>query len=145
MILMPEKKVHLRIVTPEEVKVDEKADMVIMRCTTGDMGILPGHESRSAVLDYGVLRILDGNDERRLAVFGGLAEVKNDVVTVLTNIAERPEDINRALAEEDREKAERRLESAEDDIEIQSSQVLLRRSLVRIEVSSYPLLRSKSD
>jgi len=142
---MPEKKVHLRIVTPEEVKVDEKADMVIMRCTTGDMGILPGHESRSAVLDYGVLRILDGNDERRLAVFGGLAEVKNDVVTVLTNIAERPEDINRALAEEDREKAERRLESAEDDIEIQSSQVLLRRSLVRIEVSSYPLLRSKSD
>ena len=90
MTCMPEKKVHLRVVTPEEVKVDEKADMIIMRCTTGDMGILPGHESRSAVLDYGVLRILDGNDERRLAVFGGLAEVKNDVVTILTSVAERP-------------------------------------------------------
>ena len=139
---MPEKKVQIRFVTPEEVKVDEKADMIIMRCTTGDMGILPGHESRSAVLDYGVLRILDGNNERRLAVFGGIAEVKKDVITILTSVAERPEDINRALAEEDRAKAIRRLESAEDDIEIRSSQVLLRRSLVRIEVSSYPILRS---
>jgi len=141
---MPEKKVHLRIVTPEEVKVDEKADLVIMRCTTGDLGIMVGHEPRSAVLDYGVLRILDDDAERRLAVFGGIAEVKDDVVTILTSIAERPEDIDRALAEEDRENAELRLENAEDDIEIQSSQVLLRRSLVRIEVSSYPILR-KSD
>ncbi|MCL2030471.1 MAG: ATP synthase F1 subunit epsilon [Oscillospiraceae bacterium] len=134
------KQVRLRIITPEEIKVDERAAMIIMRCTTGDMGILPGHEARSAVLDYGVLRILNPDGERRIAVFGGLAEVRDDVVTVLANAAEWPEDIDRARAEADRELAERRLQETQDDLEVRSNQAVLRRSLVQIEVSSYPLL-----
>jgi len=141
---MSTKKVHLRIITPEEIKVDEKTDMVIMRCTTGDMGILPGREACSVILDLGVLRILDGSSERKIAIFGGIAEMQKDVLTILTNDAEWPEDIDRARAEADREEAERRLESAVEDMEIQSHQVLLRRSLVRIEVSSYPLI-SKTE
>ena len=134
------KKVRLRIITPKEVKFDEDVDMVIMRCTTGAMGILPRHEPRSAVLKYGALRILDGGNERRIAVFGGLAEVKNNVLTVLTNLAEWPEDIDHARALADLEHAERRLQERVDDIEIQDDQVLLRRALVRIEVGSYPLV-----
>ena len=93
----------MRIVTPEEVKLDENADMVIMRCTTGDMGILPGHEACSAILDYGVMRILSGGGERRIAIFGGIAQVRDNAVTVLANDAQWPEDIDRARAESERE------------------------------------------
>ena len=142
---MPAGKIHLRVVTPQETKVDEEADMVIMRSVTGDMGILPGHQPVSTVLDYGVLRILNGDSEHRLAVFGGIAEVQDSAVTILTSMAEHPEDIDRARAEADRERAEQRLRESEDDVEIQSDQVLLRRSLVRIEVSSYPLISGKTE
>ena len=86
----------MRIVTPNEIKFDENVDMIIMRCTTGDMGILPGHEPHSAVLDHGEVRILDDGNERRLAVSGGIAEVRNNVLTILTSLAEWPEDIDRA-------------------------------------------------
>ena len=134
------KQVQLKIITPEGVKVDERADMVIMRCTTGDLGVLPGHEALSAVLDFGVLRILSGDGERRIAVFGGLAEVRHDVVTVLANAAEWPEDIDRARAEAEHEQAERRLRESLNDLELQSTHALLRRTLVQIEVSSYPLI-----
>ncbi|MCL1807884.1 MAG: ATP synthase F1 subunit epsilon [Oscillospiraceae bacterium] len=134
-------KLRLRIITPESVKLDEECDMVIARCTTGDMGFLPRHEACSAILDLGVMRIVsNGKNERHLAVFGGIIQVKDDEVTVLTNGAQWPEDIDRALAEAEHAQAERRLKEAENNIEMQQHQVSLRRTLVQIEVSSYPLL-----
>ncbi|MCL1819844.1 MAG: ATP synthase F1 subunit epsilon [Oscillospiraceae bacterium] len=137
-------KFRLRIITPDVIKVDEEVDMVILRSMTGDMGILPGHEAGSAVLDYGVLRILDDSGERRLAVYGGVAEIRNDVVTVLTSAAEWPDEINRSDAEEDLDSAKKRLESHHDAMELKD-QVTVRRSLVRIEVSAYPLLNKSSE
>jgi F-type H+-transporting ATPase subunit epsilon len=137
---MAGKKLHLKIITPEQVKLDEKADMVIMRCTTGDMGILPGHQACSAILDYGVMRIMDDDNERRIAVFGGIAQVRNDEVFILANDAQWPEDIDHAHAKRERELAERQIRDSEDDVEIQRNQVLMRRTLVQMEVSSYPLV-----
>lgn len=137
---MAGKKLHLQIITPETVKLDENADMVIMRCTTGDMGILPGHQSCSAILDYGVMRIIDGDNERRMAVLGGIAQVRGDEVFVLANDAQWPEDIDRARALRERELAERQMRDSENDVEIQRNQVMMRRTLVQMEVSSYPLV-----
>jgi F-type H+-transporting ATPase subunit epsilon len=133
-------RLHLRIVTPEEEKLDERCDMVIMRCITGDMGILPGREPCMAILDYGVLRILYEVGERRVAVFGGIAQVRDDSVTILANEAQWAKDIDRFLAESDMEEALKRLREAKDDTDLSKQQVALRRALVQIEVSSYPLL-----
>jgi len=133
------KKVRLRIVTPAHVKVDEEVDMVIMRATSGDMGVLPGHEARSATLSYGIMRIFNKGVERWIAVYGGVASIKNDVLSILTNDAEWPEDIDRARAEADRQEVERRLQEKADGIEMKQDQVLLRRALMQIEVSKYRL------
>ena len=69
-------------------------------------------------------------------MYGGLAVMQDNVLTVLTNDAEWPEEIDHSRAKADREHLERRLQEKTDDIEIQNDQVLLRRALVRIEVSS---------
>jgi len=132
------KKIHLRVITPENVKVDDKVDMVIMRCNTGYMGILPGHEPRRAVLDYGIMRILGGSgDERRLAVFGGFAEIKDDILTVVTGEANWPQDIDMDNEHTKREHLKRRLQEHTNDLEIQRDQALLRRLLVRMEIGAY--------
>jgi len=137
-------KMQLRITTPEHVKYDDIADMVIMRCITGDMGILANHEPTSAILDFGVLRIFNDNEERRMAVFGGIAQVGDNKVTILANNAQWPEDIDLAFVEAERDRLERRSQESLDDLVLQRDQVELRRTLVQMEVSAYPLI-SKDD
>ena len=133
-------KLHLRVATPENIKYDDEAEMVIMRCITGDMGILPHHEPTSAILDFGVLRIMNDGSQRRMAIFGGIAQINNNVLTILANDAQWPEDIDIAFVESERERMTRRMQENVDDLDIARDQVLMRRTLVQIEVSAYPLI-----
>ena len=133
------KKVHLRVLTPTATKVDEAVDMVIMRCIGGDMGVLPGHETYVCVLDDGILRVLNRGRERRLAVFGGVAEVRDDVVTVLTEEAHWPGEIEKDRAEETREHLRRKIQEKTDDGELFRDQLLLRRTLLKIDLSDFPV------
>jgi len=134
------RKLHLRIATPDNVKYDEEAEMVIMRCITGDMGILADHEATSAILDYGVLRIINNEEERRMAVFGGIAQIGENKVTILANDAQWPEDIDVAFVEAERDRMERRSRESKDDLALQRDQVVMRRTLVQMEVSTFPLV-----
>jgi len=133
-------KFNLRITTPDNVKYNEDAELVIMRCITGDMGIMAGHEATSAILDYGVLRIIKDEEERRMAVFGGIAQVGGNTLTILANDAQWPEDIDIAFVEAERERMARRSQESLDDLTIQRDQILMRRTLVQMEVSTFPLI-----
>jgi len=94
-----EKKIELRVIAPtmatdkSPYKFQKLVDMVIMRCTTGDMGILPGRMPVSAVLDAGILRIFD-ESESKMVVMGGVAHVSDDIVTILSDAAFKPDEIN---------------------------------------------------
>ena len=138
------KKLNLRIATPESVKYDDEAEMVIMRCITGDMGVLADHEATSAILDYGVLRIINNEEERRMAVFGGIAQIGDNKLTILANDAQWPEDIDVAFVEAERDRVERRSQESLDDLALQRDQILMRRTLVQMEVSTFPLI-SRTD
>lgn len=140
---MDKKKIRLQIITPTEKKVDEDAGMVIMRCLNGNMGILPGHAPYCAVLDYGIMRVLNDGDERQIVIYGGLVTIQNDVVILLTSQAEWPEEIDYARANADRERIERSMREKTDDFEIRQDQIRLRRALMQIEVSSSSLMEDQ--
>ncbi|HHZ01458.1 MAG TPA: ATP synthase F1 subunit epsilon [Tissierellia bacterium] len=131
-----EKKINLNITTPRGLKFVEEADMIIMRCIDGDLGVLPGHEPVSTVLGDGILRIINNGNEMKLAVFGGIAVIEDKRVNIFTTIAQRPEEIDRERAEIDRRKVEAMLEESEEH-QFHKLQMLLRHSLIRIEVSSH--------
>jgi len=84
-----DKKIELVITTPRGVKFMEKADMVIMRCVDGDLGVLPGHAPVSAALGDGIFRIINDGVEQKLAVFGGIAEIEGNRVNVFSTIARK--------------------------------------------------------
>lgn len=130
-----DKKINLNITTPRGVKFKEEADMVIMRCIDGDLGVLPGHEPVTAILGDGILRVFNNGIEKKIAVFGGVAEIDEATVSILSTIAQRPEEIDLERAEQDRQEAEAALLEESQERQIHNSQVLLRRSLVRIEVN----------
>jgi len=145
-----DKKIHLRILTPTGSKAERDVDMVILRTTGGDMGILPGHETYYCALDYGVFRIINRGKEGQLAVLGGIAEIQDNVLTVLTPEAQWPKDIDRVQSETIRGEIEQRLQSKGEDSETEafdakSDKARLRRALVRLEVSEHPALGEDFD
>ena len=140
---MAKNKLRLKIITPDFTKFDEDVELVIIRTIEGEIGFMANHMACSSVLDYGALRFFDDGLERKIAVFGGIAQMSDNVLTVLANDAQWPEDIDLALVEAEREQAERRIRESVDNLDIQRDQVLMRRTLVQIEVSAYPLISPK--
>ena len=119
---MAERKLEVRILTPairqeiSQYKYQGEADMVIVRTITGDRGFLYGHEACSTILDSGFARIIGaGEQEIKLAVLGGVAQIDDNIITIITETAEWPEDIDRSRAIEKRDDLLNRMETAEPD------------------------------
>jgi len=88
----------LRVLAPDQSVFDGTADEVILPSTTGQLGILPGHVSLLTALDFGVLRVREGNGWKAIALQAGFAEIDADEVTVLVNAAELGSTINAEAA-----------------------------------------------
>ena len=85
---------RLRVVTPTRVVVDAETMEVTAPGTEGEFGVLPLHTTFVASLRPGVLSYQDGSQEKQLAVDGGFAEVRDDVVSVLASDAVLPEEVD---------------------------------------------------
>ena len=118
---------HLTIITPERTFFEGDVSFSEFTTEEGRVGIYPGHEALTLMLAPGVLLIRSGNEDRK-----AFAEILPDRVTVLAQIAEWPEEIDRNRAEEDRIKAERALS---EDGSSAKDEIRLRRALARIEAS----------
>ena len=81
------------VVTPERAVLDEQTDFVALPMHDGELGVLPGRAPLIGRLGCGELRIGQGEDARLFYVDGGFAQVRNNVVTVLTPHARKAEDI----------------------------------------------------
>jgi F-type H+-transporting ATPase subunit epsilon len=98
---------HLQLVSPERMLVDEQVDEVQVPGLDGYMGILPGHAPLlSELMPGGVLSYRAGGGQKVLAVYGGFVEVQPDRVRVLADFAERKEEINVEQAREQLRKAD---------------------------------------
>ena len=93
------KNLQCVVVTPERAVFDEQVDFVGLPMMDGELGVLPGRAPLIGRLGYGELRTRSGDTVRRFFLDGGFAQVRSNVVTVLTNRAIRAEDIDTAAAE----------------------------------------------
>jgi F-type H+-transporting ATPase subunit epsilon len=88
------------VVTPERGVLDESVEFVVLPMYDGELGVLPGRAPLIGRLGYGELRMRRGTVTRRFYVDGGFAQVRSNVVTVLTARALPAEEINIAAAEQ---------------------------------------------
>ena len=133
---MPE-QIQLEVVTPERRVLSETVDSVNVPGMNGELGILPGHTPLISQLQTGVLSYVQGGATHKLLVSGGFVEVNADRVSVLAEIAERPEEIDAARARIAREHAEKTLSSftgTEEDFE--RARARLERSVVRLQLAT---------
>ncbi len=134
---MAEAKIRVRIVTPTKELYNDEATMVIMRGSEGDLGVLKGHQPFITTLDYGVLKIKNGEEELVSTLFGGFVDVTPDLVTILTDSAEWLEDIDVQRAEEAKRRAEERLNSKDANIDFLRAELALKRANIRLNSKKY--------
>jgi F-type H+-transporting ATPase subunit epsilon len=91
----------LRIVTPIRPVVDADVTELVAPGSEGEFGVLAQHVSFLGGLKPGVISWVEGGQRRKAVISGGYAEVRQDVVTVLADDAEFPEEINVAKARAD--------------------------------------------
>jgi F-type H+-transporting ATPase subunit epsilon len=100
---------RLRIVTPERQLLDQEVDEVIAPGAAGEFGVLPDHIAFLTTLVPGRLIYKVGGQKHVVAIFGGYAEVADNVMTVLADGAERQSEIDAAAAQAAATRAEEAL------------------------------------
>jgi len=129
---------QLKIVTPDGLIFDGQAEEVVVRSTSGDLGILAGHVNCVAPLGMGRATISIEGKRRYAACIGGMISVVDGKVTLVPTTFEWAESIDAARAEASQQRAEKVLQKKDaSDTEIQLAQARLHRALVRRSVASY--------
>jgi F-type H+-transporting ATPase subunit epsilon len=100
MMTSADKSLQCVVVTPERAVLDETVDFVALPMYDGELGVLPGRAPLIGRLGYGELRTRRGGAVQRYFVDGGFAQVRANVVTVLTGRAIRADEIDPAAAEQ---------------------------------------------
>ncbi len=128
-------KLNLEVITPEKLALREAVDEVVVPGLDGELGILPEHTPVISQLKTGVLTYRQGSESRQMHVSGGFVEVLPDRVSVLSDIAERPEEIDLERAKQARERAERQLSSRSEEVDFHQAELKLERALTRIQLA----------
>ena len=133
---------ELLILTPERTVIEESVDEVILPGKLGEMGVLPGHTHLIAELDIGVVIYKEAGYDREKAVYisGGVVEIKDDVVKILTSSGEKGEEIDVGQAEKEKKRAEAELaregayENQKKFIELE---IALKKALAKLQAARY--------
>ena len=133
---------HLQIVSADKSLVNETVDEVEIPGADGYFGVLPGHTPLLALLGTGDMWYRRGSETHHLVISSGFAEVQPDAVTILAQIAEKPEEIDIARAEAAKRRAEERLARPGLDMDAERARLALLKSLIRLQVASRIRIRS---
>jgi F-type H+-transporting ATPase subunit epsilon len=113
----------VQLVSPEKILYSGEAVGVIARTIDGgDIAFLPSHAPFIGALATHpvVIHPVEGADVV-VAVHGGFVEVSDNRVTILSDVAELPDQIDAGRAEESRARAEEALRADADDVDAKAA------------------------
>lgn len=129
------------VTTPEGKVYNHRSYSVSVETLEGGLTILPNHAPIMVPLKIGALKVkrfLDDSPTDFIAIGGGVMEVRDNVVTILANVAERARDIDIERAEHAKAEAESTLkkENATKN-EMDRAKLALSKAINRIGVSKH--------
>jgi F-type H+-transporting ATPase subunit epsilon len=87
---------HFDLVSPEKLAFSGEVDQVDIPGVEGDFGVLAGHAPVVAAIRPGILTVTSGGTHQKIIVLGGLAEMSDNGLTVLADVATSIEELDRA-------------------------------------------------
>jgi F-type H+-transporting ATPase subunit epsilon len=136
-------RLSLRIITPERVVLEKEVDQVTATAIDGQLSILPQHEPIITALAIDVLHYKDGQLEETAAVLGGLMEVGENKVTVLSDTAELGGEIDETRAREAQQRAEAVKIQRTDKLDLYLSEMALSKAMARLKAAEISRARKR--
>jgi len=87
---------HFELVSPEKLLFSGEVEQVDVPGAEGDFGVLAQHAPMVTTLRPGILTVHGADGEQKIVVLGGFAEVSADGLTVLAEVAEALENVDRS-------------------------------------------------
>lgn len=119
----------LSIVTPlKKLVTDLDVKSVTLPAYMGELTILETHEPLISMLDVGVLSYVETETSKtvKMSVSWGYFEVKNNVISVLAETAERSQDL-------DLERVKKSLQKSQDTLKASSDMTVIDKYLSKIK------------
>lgn len=132
---MAEKLFRLEIISPDKVFYTNDVVMAEYNTTEGETGIYAGHIPMTQIIDPGRLTITEEGGQKAAALLSGFVEITPEKVTILAEAVEWPENIDVERAKEARIRAERRIGSGREDIDMTRAELALKKAIVRLNVA----------
>ena len=133
---MSEKKLNLKVITPLRILLETECDEVYSTAVDGEFGVLPGHIPMTTTLGVGYTKYVNNKEEKYLTTLGGIFQIDNDKVTILSDTAELGDDIDVAKANDEKMRAEAILaEHTPDEANLTTTQIALAKALARLKVA----------
>ena len=127
----------LKIVTPDGLEFEGQAEEVIVRTTSGDIGIMANHVNCVAPLGMGRATVVIDGQKRYGACIGGILSGVGGAVTLVPTTFEWADEIDADRAEASYQRAQNVLQDKQSsNTDIKLAEARLRRALVRKNVAS---------
>lgn len=129
------KEIKLKIVTPEKVLYEGMVESVSFPTVDGEITVLPHHLPIISAVKAGELKMRVNGKEEFFHVTKGVLEVDGQMITLLTDAAERSIEIDEKRAQEAHERAKQIMAEKRTDVESYAEAVSqLERALSRLKV-----------
>ena len=109
---------HFELVSPEKLVFSGEVEQVDVPGAEGDFGVLEGHAPLVTTLRPGILTVYGAGGAQQIVVLGGFAEVSAQGLTVLADVAEAVEGIDRGIITERIGALEQRIAKTEPGSEL---------------------------
>ena len=128
------KTFNLKIITPKGIYKETEVEMINIRTTGGQIGVLARHLPLASGVEISEMNYIANGQKQRFALSGGFIYVGDDETTIIANAIESPEEIDLRRAEEAKTRAETRLTNK--DCDIQRAEIALKKAITRINVKN---------
>ncbi|MDP0492060.1 MAG: ATP synthase F1 subunit epsilon [Verrucomicrobiota bacterium JB023] len=127
---------HLDIVTPERKVFSDQVENVYLPGADGEVGILEMHAALVTAVVAGELRYAKDGQVNELAIGNGFAEVTQEKVTVLTDVAFQQDEIDEEKVEKALARAEKALEEIDpkEAEEIAAQQAVIASAMAQLRL-----------
>jgi len=131
------KTFSLEILTPSKSVYSGEVQIVTVPGTHGSFQILYNHAPIISTLEIGYVKIEDANGKLDyFACSGGVVEVTDNKVLVLSNSVESRNEVDKSRAEKAKQRAQERLAVKAEAVDTARAELALKRAINRLNLPS---------
>ncbi|SRR5574344_2161623 len=127
-------KFHFEMITADGKKTEDEVELLNVVTSSGAIGVMHSHTPLIAILVISHVRYKKDGKEFFYAISGGIINVQKDKTTILADSFESKDEIDIERAKKAKERAEKRLQTTDKDIDYKRAEIALKKAINRLDL-----------